>query len=480
MIDTCPWPAPVSAVALAVGTVAAAGAAAGTGSGWWVIPEAGCAFLAGGRPGRARSTALALAAVVAVAVVAVALVPAWLVWASRFTGLVAAAMVPWCAGRFLRQYRELVRAGWERAAQLEREQDLLAEQARLRERTRIAQDMHDLLGHELSLLALSAGALQLAPGLPGEHRAAARDIRARAGAAVDRLGEVIGVLRDEPGPGPEELEDLVARAAGAGLDARLRLEGDAAPGQVPPVVERAVHRVVREALTNVAKHAPDHRATVVVRRTKARTEVRVTNAPPPDPAPGPGTGTGVARAAGAGSPAGDERRLGLVGLGERVRAAGGTFAAGPEGGGFGIRATLPHRLPAAAPEHRQARRRLGRSAAAAVLVPLFTVAALVTGVRVWDTVADRRSVFAPEDYARLRPGQPRAQIAPHLPQQQTARRPAAPVPRPPDAACEFYVQTADPFDDRSGDIYRLCFRAGLLVSADAIGPDTHSQEEEAR
>ncbi|MEV6734615.1 MULTISPECIES: hypothetical protein [unclassified Streptomyces] len=241
-------------------------------------------------------------------------------------------------------------------------------------------------------------------------------------------------------------------------------------------MDRAVHRVVREALTNVAKHAPGHRATVVVRRTKACTEVRVTNAPPPDPAPGPGTGTGVARAAGAGSPGGDERRLGLVGLGERVRAAGGTFATGPEGGGFGIRATLPHRLPAAgrrpgapaaAPEHRPARRRFGRSAAAAVLVPLFTVAALVTGVRVWDTVTDRRSVFAPEGYARLRLGQPRAEVAPHLPERQTARRPAAPVPRPPDAACEFYVQTADPFDDRS---------------ADAFDPDTHShsQEEEAR
>ncbi|MFF3860230.1 sensor histidine kinase [Streptomyces sp. NPDC002209] len=256
-------------------------------------------------PRRARSTALALAALVAAALVAVALVPAWLVWASRFTGLVAAAVVPWCAGRFLRPYRELVRAGWERAARLEREQDLLAEQARLRERTRIAQDMHDLLGHELSLRALSAGALQLAPGLPGEHRAAARDIRARAGAAVDRRGEVIGVLREEPAAGPEDLEDLVARAAGAGLDAGIRLEGDAAAGQVPPVVERAVHRVVREALTNVAQHAPDHRATVVVRRTKARTEVRVTNAPPepePEPEPSPGTGTGVARAAGAGPP----------------------------------------------------------------------------------------------------------------------------------------------------------------------------------
>ncbi|WP_371640282.1 sensor histidine kinase [Streptomyces virginiae] len=175
----------------------------------------------------------------AAAVVAVLLVPTWLGWASQFVGLLlVAAMLPWFAGRFLRQYRELVRAGWERAARLEREQHLVAEQARLRERTRIAQDMHDLLGHDLSLIALSAGALKLAPGLSEDHRATARDIRARAGAAVDRLGEVIGVLREpsdlapgpEPGAGLTELEGLVDRAAAAGLDVRLRVEGEAAAG----------------------------------------------------------------------------------------------------------------------------------------------------------------------------------------------------------------------------------------------------------
>lgn len=131
-----------------------------------------------------------------------------------------------------------MRAGWERAARLEREQRLVAEQARLRERTRIAQDMHDLLGHELSLIALSAGALKLAPGLPEAHRAAAQDIRSRAGAAVERLGEVIGVLREpsetappsEPGAGAAGLAGLVDRAAEAGLDVRLRVEGEPAAG----------------------------------------------------------------------------------------------------------------------------------------------------------------------------------------------------------------------------------------------------------
>ncbi|MFF4427647.1 histidine kinase [Streptomyces sp. NPDC001513] len=166
-------PAPVLSAGLFIGAVVAVGT--GVVTLWWGIPAAVCAFLAGRRPGRNRSAAAALAGVLAAAVVAVLVVPAWLGWASRFVGLLLVAeMLPWFAGRFLRQYRELVRAGWERAARLERERHLVAEQARLRERTRIAQDMHDLLGHELSLIALSAGALKLAPGLSEDHRATPR------------------------------------------------------------------------------------------------------------------------------------------------------------------------------------------------------------------------------------------------------------------------------------------------------------------
>ncbi|MFE9463435.1 sensor histidine kinase [Streptomyces virginiae] len=481
-------PAPVLSAGLFIGAVAAVGT--GVATLWWGIPAAVCAFLAGWQPGRNRSTGAALAGVLAAAVVAVLMVPAWLGWASQFVGLLlVAAMLPWFAGRFLRQYRALVRAGWERAARLEREQHLVAEQARLRERTRIAQDMHDLLGHDLSLIALSAGALKLAPGLSEGHRATAREIRTRAGAAVDRLGEVIGVLREpsdlapgsEPGAGLTEVEGLVGRAAAAGLDVRLRVEGEAAAGDAPLVVERAVLRVVQEALTNVAKHAPEHRATVVVRRMEGRTEVSVTNVPVPSvsaahhghaPRPAPGPRASVP---------GEGHRFGLIGLDERVRLAGGTFVSGPEGGGFAVRARLPHRpgsvLPprhaepdgpgdVLPPEHRSARRRLGRTAAAAVLVPLCTIALLIGGVRAWDTVTARQSVLAPQHYALLRVGQPRADVAPYLPERQTTRRPASPAPAPQDAACEFYVQTGDPFDDRSGDIYRLCFRAGLLVSTD--------------
>lgn len=490
-------PQPVVSAGLFIATVAAVGVSVA--APWWGIPAAVGAYLAGRGPEPGRRAAVALAVVLVAAAPVAILLPGWLAWVTRFVlALLAAAVIPWFAGRFHRQYRELVRAGWERAARLEREQRLLAEQARLRERTRIAQDMHDLLGHELSLVALSAGALQLAPGLSEAHRTTAREIRSRAGAAVDRLGEVIGVLREPseplPGPdgGPEDglagIGGLVDRAAEAGLDVRLRVEGEPGAAALPRAVDRAAYRVVQEALTNVAKHAPASRATVVVRHragavglvgaadatdTVGRTEVAVTTH---GPVRGPAPATRVP-----GAP--DETRgLGLVGLDERVRLAGGSFTAGPEGDGFAVRAVLPHRTgttppPPAGPdrpggllppEHHSARRRLRRTAVAAVLVPLCTAAMLVLGVRAWDTATARQSVLAPQDHARLSVGQPRAEVAPYLPRRQTPRRPVGPAPEPDGAACEFYVLTADPFDDRSGDIYRLCFRAGRLVSTDTF------------
>ncbi|MFI5685579.1 histidine kinase [Streptomyces sp. NPDC051636] len=128
---------------------------------WWAVPAAIAAFLAGRRPGRTAPTALALVAILAAGVVALSVVPAWLPLAGRFVAvMVVATMLPWFAGRFWLQYQQLVRAGWERAEQLQREQQLIADHARLLERTRIAQDMHDVLGHDLSLIALSAGALK--------------------------------------------------------------------------------------------------------------------------------------------------------------------------------------------------------------------------------------------------------------------------------------------------------------------------------
>ncbi|MFI1753306.1 sensor histidine kinase [Streptomyces sp. NPDC020571] len=444
---------------------------------WWTVPTAVTAFLAGRRPGRTAPTALALVAILAAGVTALSVVPAWLPLAGRFvTVVVAATMLPWFAGRFWCQYRQLVRAGWERADQLQREQRLIADQVRSRERARIAQDMHDVLGHDLSLIALAAGALKLAPDLAEHHQRAAADIRARAAAAVDRLGEVIGVLREETGTTALDadgsgLTRLTSEAHEAGLMVELRVDGES--DGLPPVAERAAHRVVQEALTNVVKHAPGATATVRVTHAAAETEVVVENGPP-------SAAAGERSRPGGGG-------LGLIGLEERVRLTGGSFDHGPRDGGYAVVARIPHTPspphltppPLSAPdprgdqlpqEHRRARRRVGRTLVAAVMVPLVTGALLSGALMVGETMSASRSVLDPRDYARLHVGQPRSEVRRLLPERQTDYRPLTHEPTGDGTTCEYYAMTADRFDDRSGDAYRLCFRKDALVSLGTVTP----------
>ncbi|MGW0613357.1 histidine kinase [Streptomyces sp. NPDC002788] len=186
------------------------------------------ALLLGLRADRARPAMLCFAAVGCAGTVRIASAgvdPAseWFVMTGT---LLFGCVFPWLGGRYWRQSREPAEAGWLRAARPEDEQRLTEERARLRERARIAQDMHDSLGHELSLIALRAGVLQVAPGLADGHRAAVADLRAAAADATDRLHRIIGVLReddDEPvplAPADETLEQLVARAAESGLPVR--------------------------------------------------------------------------------------------------------------------------------------------------------------------------------------------------------------------------------------------------------------------
>ncbi|WP_244187911.1 sensor histidine kinase [Streptomyces regalis] len=225
------------------------------------------ALLLGLRADRVRPAAVVFGGVGCLGTARIALLgvdpaPEWVV----LTGtLLFGCVFPWLGGRYWRQSRELAAAGWTRAARLEGEQRIAEERARLRERARIAQDMHDSLGHELSLIALRAGALQVAPDLPDHHRTAA-DLRAAAADATDRLHRVIGVLREENEPlsltpPGETVEQLVARAAESGLP--VRWEPVRSPPKPGGLAERILYRVVREALTNAARHAPGAAVTAV-------------------------------------------------------------------------------------------------------------------------------------------------------------------------------------------------------------------------
>ncbi|MFL6124755.1 sensor histidine kinase [Actinophytocola sp.] len=226
--------------------------------------------------------------------------------------LVISVVLPWLAGRYRRQQALLVVAERERARQLEREQEHVAERARLHERGRLAAELHDSLGHELALIALRAGALELSPDLRQEHRRAAGEMRASAVAATDRLRQTLEMLRDrDEAPAVEE---TVARARDAGMT--VTLDG-AAP--LPDVVDQAIRRVVREALTNAARHAPGAPVTILITADNRQATTHITN-----PATEPRT-TGS----------------GLVGLRERLRLLGGRLDTTYADGTFQLTAQVP-------------------------------------------------------------------------------------------------------------------------------------------
>ncbi|MET9632630.1 histidine kinase [Lentzea sp. NPDC006480] len=251
--------------------------------------------------------------------------PAWESLLGGIVGSVFFVVFPAVSGMLLGRRRPMVRLLQERNEYLERARALTAASARSEERSHIAGEMHDMLGHRLSLISIHAGALELATARrsPQLHEQAEL-IRTTSSLAMAELREILGVLRTNPEP--ESLdEDTGTRSDIAQLvqgRAALDWSGDDLHG-ADPRTRRAVHRVVREALTNVDKHAPGARTRVQVAVQGGRAKIQVLNAPS-SAAPGKGA------------------RRGLIGLEERVGLLGGSFSAGPPAeGGFRVAADVP-------------------------------------------------------------------------------------------------------------------------------------------
>jgi signal transduction histidine kinase len=241
-------------------------------------------------------------------------------------------------GLFIRVRRDLVDQLHERAARLEEEGRLRADQARAAERERIAREMHDVLAHRISLLSLHAGALEYRPDAPpAEIEATAAVVRESAAAALEELRDVIGVLREgtesearAPQPTLSDLPALIEESKAAGVRIEDELELPAAD-EVPAITGRTAYRIVQEGLTNVRKHAPGTLAGVRVAAGDEAITIEVRNRAPLSPAPKPAL-------PGAGS--------GLIGLGERVELAGGELRHGVAADGdFVLTATLPWERP---------------------------------------------------------------------------------------------------------------------------------------
>ncbi|MFD7953272.1 sensor histidine kinase [Streptomyces ardesiacus] len=254
---------------------------------------------------------------------------------------VVLAVVPGFAARYRAQRRALLDALRRHNAQLVREQAMVARQARLLERQRIAQDMHDSLGHQLALIAVHTGALEVDPDLDGRRREGVGILREAARSAMRELREAVGILRDDAEvsvPGREgteassdraaaSVDGLVASSRAAGTAVELRRSGTERP--LAPAADRAAYRIAQEGLTNAHKHAPGAPVTVALRYEPDSLVVEVANGPVPAGAP-------------AGPPA-ISGGQGLTGLRERARLVGGMVHSGPTpDGGFRLAGVLPY------------------------------------------------------------------------------------------------------------------------------------------
>jgi signal transduction histidine kinase len=207
--------------------------------------------------------------------------------------------------------------------------DTLREQAATQERARIARELHDVVAHHVSMVAVQADTARLTtPGMPPEGQARLAAIGDTARDALTEMRRLLGVLRTDargdperaPQPGLDRLDELVDGAREAGTTVRLTVGGDAAG--LSPGVDLTAYRVVQEALTNARRHAPGAEVEVEVLYGEDTVRLRVR-----DNGPGP-TGSG--------------RGHGLAGMHERVAMVGGRLQLGPaDGGGFAVEASLP-------------------------------------------------------------------------------------------------------------------------------------------
>jgi signal transduction histidine kinase len=239
-------------------------------------------------------------------------------WAAVATGLVVTT------GLYTAAHRALAVSLRGQVDRAEAERRLRDDQARAAERTRIAHEMHDLLAHKVSLIALHAGALELtAAGSAPRLTESAALIRVTAREALEELRYVLGILRESTSDGPdpgEDLDSLVRAAERAGQ----RVELDDRAGPLPVAAARVVHRVVQEGLTNARKHAPGAAVRVTVIDREGRITVTVANGPAAArPLDLPGSGRG------------------LVGLAERLRLVGGTLDSRRSDGGWRLVAEVP-------------------------------------------------------------------------------------------------------------------------------------------
>jgi signal transduction histidine kinase len=244
--------------------------------------------------------------------------------------------VVWIIGESLRHRRERLADLVERAAQLERDREADARQAISSERLRIAQELHDVVAHAMSVIAVQSGmGAHVIDTQPAEAKKALQAIETTSRSALDELRRMLGVLRNEgdrggalaPAPRADDIHRLVDTVRAAGVPVELRWDGLTPDVMPPDSVLLNRYRILQEALTNVLKHAGTASVVVSIVEHVGETTIEVVD-----------DGRGLAAAAKRSASSGGH---GLLGMRERVALFGGSLEVGPRpGGGYRVLATL--------------------------------------------------------------------------------------------------------------------------------------------
>jgi signal transduction histidine kinase len=247
-------------------------------------------------------------------------------------------LTAWAAGMLSRIKRANLQAAESRAVRAEAELDRQTSRAAARERTRIARELHDVVAHHVSLMAVQAeAATSLLPGRPAEAQRSVEIISDTARLALTELRRLLGVLRGPserletaPSVSLGQVGAVLDQVRGAGLPVDFEVVGTPCP--LSPGVDLTAYRIVQEALTNTIRHARAARAAVTLSYEPGYITVCIADSGPHrDGRPSNGNGS-----TGSG--------LGLAGIAERVASCGGNLTVGPTpAGGFAVTARLPSR-----------------------------------------------------------------------------------------------------------------------------------------
>ncbi|MFJ8627928.1 sensor histidine kinase [Kitasatospora sp. NPDC093550] len=405
-------------------------------------------------------------------------------------GYLVLAVLPALYGRYRAQRRALLDALRERNDQLLRERVMVVHQARLRERHRIAQDMHDSLGHQLALISVHSGALEVDRTLTDRQREAVGVLRQAAVAAMRELREVVGVLHDESTAVPptagaagtaaarggvDGIDGLLESSRAAGAEVTLSREGERRP--LPAAVDHAAYRIVQEALTNAHKHAPGAPIAVALRYEPDALVVEVVNTRAPEPV---GARAGAGQAVSGGQ--------GLTGLRERARLVGGMVHAGPTPAhGFRLAAVLPYEGTEGSAEGAAAEAGVNgwvpeglpadgteggrRSPALGCALGVVGVGVVLLGLVVWGVVGfvdgTRDATVKRARYDRIQVGTAESAVLAELPPGNSLftddYKKTGPT-RPEGAHCRWYLLSGLPGDAWNDQhVARFCFKDGVLV-----------------